>query len=147
MIQVTWGNTEKTRLIMKFGVRWSRSEFWTASKSARNMMLSVEHSVDLLADMTLSFSTPRNVIHLVLSGMRTKTDNLGKVVVVSPTNLWLRLYQYIERAYPMDAIPVKFVETDAEAMEILNNYTSTTKDSLPSDSGSSVSPFTNYSFV
>lgn len=139
-----WESPSKTLLIMKFGMRWSRTDFWNASRIARNMIMSVEHPVNILADLSLSFSTPQNIIHLVLSGMRSKADNVGKVVVISPTNLWLRLYQYLSRAYAADVLPVCFVETYEEAMTC---FGIAADDSLSAYSGNSSSPFTQFSYV
>lgn len=145
-----WESPSKTLLIMKFGMRWSRADFWNASRIARNMIMSVEHPVNILADLSLSFSTPQNVIHLTLSGMRSKADNTAKVAVISPTNLWLRLYQYLERAYPMDVLPVCFVETYEEAMTCFGITTLNTIDNdnqKPTSLGKSIPPFTQHSYV
>ncbi|GEM_PF-1813414 len=119
MIRVVWSNREKTVLLMKFSHRWTREQFWNASQSAHRMINSVDHLVDVIVDLSVSQSTPRNLIQMVVSSMRMTTPQTGKVVVISRSTLWSNLYGYIKRVYPNDVIAVDFVPTYQDAKTII----------------------------
>lgn len=119
MINLVWADPEKTLLVMKFGVRWSREEFWRSAQDAYQMAKSVNHQIDVIADFSLAYSTPPNIIHMMLSGMRMSENKTLKVVVISQTTLWENLYLYMKRAYPLDVIPVQFVGNYHDAIKII----------------------------
>lgn len=145
MIQVVWANSEKTVLLMTFGYRWSRADFWNACQTAYRKVSSVDHTVDVIVDLSRSYSSVQNIVYLALSGMRMSADNTGKVVIISSSNLWLRLYHYIKRVYPADVLPVEFVAGYGEAMRVLEKpfFVDGSAGSQLAYQGQSVAPFTS----
>lgn len=119
MITVKWANEKKTIILWKFGESWTREEFHAATSLSRRLALSVEHTIHILVDISLANNTPSGVITLARTGMRSRTGNLGRVVVITKTHLWHRLYHYMEQVYPSDSIPLVFVKSFEEATEIL----------------------------
>lgn len=120
MISVEWANAEKNLLKWVFGHQWNRIDFLTACQQARQMVDSQPHTVKIVVDISVSQIYPSRVIHLALAGMRMHTSNTGQIVVISPSNLWLRLYQYMQRAYKSDVLSVEFVSNHHDAMKRLD---------------------------
>lgn len=146
MILVEWANTEKTLLKWVFGSEWSRNDFITACHQSRQLILSQPHVVKIVVDLSATHIYPSRVINLALTGMRMSVANSGQIVVISPSNLWLRLYQYMQRAYRYDVLPVEFVSSHHEAMKRLDmpfflGGWDDTKKLLPAYAGQSIAPF------
>jgi len=119
-MQVTWANPQQTALLISFGKYWTRADFWQMCQQAYQMTASAKQTVNIIVDLSVSYTTPHNIIYLVLSGMRMRTDNVGKVVVISESQLWINLYHYMRRAYPLDVCKVEFVSGFHEAAQVLD---------------------------
>lgn len=151
MITVQWANTEKTLLKWQFHHRWTRTDFLNACHTSKAMITNIDHTIHILVDLTDSRSHPSNIIYLVLTGMRMKTETTGQIVLISPSQLWLRLYQYMKRVYAKDMLPVEFVSSHYEATMVLKTLylhdTIDTKHPLPAYTGQFVAPFYTQSYV
>jgi hypothetical protein len=146
VINVEWATIEKNLLKWVFGHQWTRIDFLVACQQARQMVASQPHTVKIVVDISASQVYPSRVIHLALAGMRLKTSNTGQIVVISPSNLWLRLYQYMQRAYKFEVLPVEFVGSHYDAMKRLDMpfFVGGWDDAqklLPAYSGHSTAPF------
>jgi hypothetical protein len=122
VITLTWADSEKNLLIWEFGQRWSATDFMTACQTSKQMKSSVTHSVDVVMDLSKSQFYPMNLMSLMRTAMRTRCHNTGKVMLVSESNLWSRLYQHVKKIYPKDVVQVEFVSSLTMAMKNLRSY-------------------------
>jgi hypothetical protein len=119
MIQLTWENSENKLLIWQFDQRWSRADFLNACQKSQHMIETAGHPVNMLMDLSESQFYPSNLIYMGLVWMRSHAGKTDKVVVISPSRLWDRIYRHIFGIYSMDFLPVEFVSSCDEAMTIL----------------------------
>ena len=120
MITLTWADSDKQLLKWDFGQRWSRGDFLDACQEAHHMVETANHPVNLLIDLSASRFYPLNLMSLVHAGIQMKTEkSIEKVVVVSSSKLWSRLYLHLIRVYPMDTLPVDFVSSYQDPMQKL----------------------------
>ena len=146
MITVEWANIEKTLLKWSFGQQWSREDFLASVYKSKIMVEEQSHTVHVVVDLSVSRIHPSSIVKLALNGMRQRSKNTGTIVVISPSNLWLRLYQYMKRVYAKDVLPVEFVDSHYDAMKVLGmpffkgNWDDTKK-KLPAYTGHAVAPF------
>lgn len=119
MITLTWADTEQTLLEWKFGQRWSCSDFLTACQKAQHMMVTVEHTVDMVIDLSIVRFYPTNLMYLVHTGLRMRSQNTGQIIVVTESSLWSRLYHHFIQIYPMTVLPIKFVSSDQKTAQML----------------------------
>jgi len=87
-------------------------DFLMACQKAQHMVASVEHTIDIWVDLSSVRSYPTSLMYLIHTGIRMRTQNTGKVIVVTESKMWSRLYQHFIQIYPMDALPIEFVGTE-----------------------------------
>lgn len=109
MITLNWVGSKQMVLIWEFGQRWSRTDFLMACQKSLTMTKSVDHSVNIIIDLSQSRFYPSNLMYLAYSGIQMRCKNIGTVVVVSESQLWSRLYHHLTQIYSMDSLSVQFV--------------------------------------
>ncbi len=111
-VNAIWDNAEKTILRQDFDGKWTWDEYFAASKRTQEMMGSVQHIVDVIANMKPG-TIPMNGSALVYArdAMRV-LPNRGKVaVVVNPfVAAMLKIFKNFDRELGRDTYPVESVE-------------------------------------
>ncbi len=119
MITLTWADAEQTLLEWKFGQRWSSVDFLMACQKAQHMVKTIDHSVNMLIDLSIVRFYPTNLMYLMQTGIRMRTKNTGNVIVVTESTLWSRLYQHFIQIYPTSTLSIEFVSADQKTAQIL----------------------------
>jgi len=123
VITLNWANSEYTLLIWQFSQRWSGTDFLMACQQSQYMLKQVDHSVNILIDLSKSRFYPTNLIYLAYSGMQMRSENTGTVVIVSESQLWSRLYHHLNQIYSWESRTISFASSLEDARRILQNDT------------------------
>lgn len=125
MIDIDWGNAEETILIWTFYDGWKEQDFLDAIKFSEKLvarktssatihtMIDVQHTGDLPANM---FSLGKTAIQ---RGIESKND--GLIIIINPSELWLRLYEVMSKMIPNNWLRVHFAKDANEAYAMMNN--------------------------
>jgi len=122
MIEVTWGDVDKTFVIWQFGARWTRDDFNEALEKSIAMIESHPYTVNVLVDMSITVPIP-DIINIAVHGIQQTPDNIGQVVVVIKNRVWASLYQTVQELAPVKR-EYKFVRDIEAAHKVLeqNKY-------------------------
>lgn len=81
-IEVVWDNEEKTIARFDYGIDWTWDHFLAANKQYDEMLVSVDHPVDLIADFTEGTLPPMGAFGRFKSSQENLKKKGGVVVVV-----------------------------------------------------------------
>ncbi len=81
-IEVSWDNDEKTIIRFAYGNNWTWEDYRAASETSRQMMRSVDQTVDLIADYSNGSPPPLDALMKYRRAMATLPENSGLVVIV-----------------------------------------------------------------
>lgn len=99
-IQAKWNNDEKTVLRYDFEGRWTWDEYFGVMAQITNMMKSVDHRVDAIANMKPGIMpTSGSAMSSARSALRKLPPNCGVVVVVTNSfiSAMLALFKQFDR--------------------------------------------------
>jgi hypothetical protein len=81
-ITVTWDNDAQTVLRYGFGEHWQWDDFKKAFRQAQQMLASVGHMVDVIADFQNSACVPTETLARLAYVAASRPPNLGNSVIV-----------------------------------------------------------------
>lgn len=81
-VHVTWDNNDHTVLRYDFDGDWQWEEFQTAFRRAREMLETVGHIVDVIADFRTSSSVPTETLARLAYVGSSSPINLGNTILV-----------------------------------------------------------------
>lgn len=126
-IRASWANAEKTIIRQDYDGAWTWEEFFESSRQSSEMMATVSHRVDIVADMKpgtmpksgTSITYARNVL-------RATPANWGILVIVGNAfvNAMVRVYGYVNN--DMRA-KIHVTESVEEAFELIEQERAKTK--------------------
>lgn len=123
-IELDWGDAEQKLAVMHIRGNWTGDELVQAI--ARLMLMGREASqdIELMVDIRNSLNPPHNLLTLIGSILiRPLPENIKKVVVISHTAFWHRIYSVINKNYRGKiTIPILFVDSVDEAYASLDCF-------------------------
>lgn len=81
-VMVTWDNNERTVIRYHFDGDWQWEEFKAAFRHAQEMLETVGHIVDVIADFQTSDCVPTETLARLAYVARNRPANLGNSVIV-----------------------------------------------------------------
>lgn len=118
-ITVQWDNIEKTVIRWVFSGIWTWDDFAAAQPTCRDLLRSVSHAVDVIADMCDTASLPPDSFARYRQFERVTLPNRDRVVLVT-TNQFIRtMAKAFNQMFPNQ--PTHFILTASlnEARELL----------------------------
>ncbi len=116
---VSWGNTEETILIMKFGKHWEVNDFHLMRHELDALQSQKNHPVDVIIDLQESVLYPLNLLRLSRENLNRKHPNTRHIILVTTSTFLHQLYQTARTVIPqMQA--VKLFNSMAEAYRMLD---------------------------
>lgn len=81
-IHVAWDNAEKTIIKNVFDGPWTVEDFQEAVAQTKHAMMSVEHTVYLIADMRAGGNLPKGFLSAMSGLNRSLPPNVGLAIIV-----------------------------------------------------------------
>lgn len=99
-INTLWDDKNKTRILVEFETSWNWNELETALETADNMIVSVNHPVDIIIDVEGS-NLPKDFLSAAknLLANPESRENEGHRVVVGASNFMRQAYQTVMKAF------------------------------------------------
>jgi hypothetical protein len=120
-IFVEWANPEHTVLLYVVTEHWTWDDFHGANQVTHDLLLSVDHPVDLICDFSTSQSIPPRVLSNVGRALRQKRpSNLHQIVAVGVTGLLRNLADVLRTLYPNATANVVDAHTIDHAYRLLS---------------------------
>ncbi len=118
-IQVAWDNDEQTVIRYDFQGSWSWSDYSQAVEEADRMMLSVDHTVDAIANLQHSRGLPTGAIHHVRRTITKAPPQLGVIVIAHPSLFVQAMTTAFNRVYPHLGERILLADTLDEARALI----------------------------
>jgi hypothetical protein len=119
-IKVNWDDQPKTRVFISYYPPWTWEEYDDAMNKAYHMVMSVEHTVDLLIyNPTESRLPPGNALGHIQRTVRVIPPNVGIIMVVETNRALKVIKSILSRADRAFGSRLVFVNSLEEARDIL----------------------------
>ena len=93
-IELSWDDDAKTILRHTYAGAWTVAEFYEAVDASRNLLLEVDHPVDLIIDMRDGPDPPRGITPAYQYADRKVPENQRLIVMVNPSE-YMRAFNKI----------------------------------------------------
>jgi hypothetical protein len=115
-ITLDWGDFDETFLVWNFAGKWSAEEFYQTIEQLKQLSMTKPYAVNIMVDMRLSLAAPNNLLTLLRVAVKSKVQNIGRIIVISKSNFWLQMYQMLVKTAQLpETTPVTFVGTVDDA--------------------------------
>ena len=123
-IKLDWGDYDNNFAVMTVVGKWSGDEFYNSMSRLVEMSHETENKIEFMVDIRNSVTPPNNLMTLIRTILnRPLPRNIKKVVVISSSSFWNRIYGMVETMYADKiGIPVIFVKTVDEAYQTLEFF-------------------------
>jgi hypothetical protein len=127
-IIVEWANPERTVLLYRVVQQWTWDDFHAANQQSHDLLVSVEHPVDLICDFSTSQTIPPRVLSNIGRALRQKhPTNVRQIVAVGITGLLRNLSDVLRTLYPHATANVIDAHTIDHAFRLLSTTEKTQK--------------------
>lgn len=120
---VNWMNERKCAICQRYDGLWDQEDVLRVATETYGMMASVDHSVDVVVDLTGDRMRPETAFHLMRNAtqdVETRVHpNQQRLIIVRPSLLLRLAVQMGRRCAPRATAGIIFVETMGEAMTYL----------------------------
>lgn len=118
-IDIKWGNKEKTYVYARFHPRWTWKDNANTRKLYVEMMKTVPHRVDIIADFTGVSTLPANMFVNIRKLINDKLPNEGYFIMLGTGSFIQNMYQIIVKIIPKIVQQYIIVDTLDKAFEIV----------------------------
>jgi len=120
-VKTAWDNPQKDIIRIDVTAPWTWQDYDNCTLQLREMLLSVEHRVDFVADMTESGRVPdsTNSTQHVKRGRDVRPDNYGITVNVGANTVAKATFNAGTVLSPRNRQTIFFVDTIDEAYELI----------------------------
>ena len=123
-----WYNDDKRVILIDVVGKWTWEDYQELGNQIRPMLLSVDHTVDLIADMRQSGPIPRGLASVhIRRGQAVRPDNYGITINVGADSFAKALTSAIHKAYGGESNQI-WVETLDDALDYIQSYRQDTPD-------------------
>ncbi len=120
MISFGWGDYDHTYGVIEFNGDWTTENLVTSVSTIYNELKTANKPINLMIDLRHSAVPPTSVMGVasrIVTGR--STFPLGRVIVITKTFLWKRLYDAMSQSRLDYSIDIHFVESIDKAYELL----------------------------
>ncbi len=118
-ITITWDNEERTTLGYTFADYWEWKEFQEAFGQAQQMLQSIRHSVDVIADFHESGCVPTEALAWLAYVGNCPPKNLRRNVIVGTKAFAMTSFAVLSAFYAQQARSYQFAYTLDRARSLL----------------------------
>ncbi|MEO8607692.1 MAG: hypothetical protein ABI690_07430 [Chloroflexota bacterium] len=120
-ITVEWANAERTVLLYRVTEHWTWDDFHSANQTTHDLLVSIDHPVDLICDFSTSQTIPPRVLSNIGRALRQKRPgNVRQIVVVGVTGLLRNLADVLRTLYPNATANIIDAHTIEHAFRLLS---------------------------
>jgi hypothetical protein len=119
-IKLLWDNQEKTILRHIYDGKWTPDGYRAAMEESRQMLLSVNHPVDLILDMSEGDPPPFGILPAYQEADEFIPDNQRLVVMVKPGTIMTALNRIIADIAPRVSANRIVVDSIEEARALID---------------------------
>jgi hypothetical protein len=123
-INTRWDNRDKTTILMEFETEWSFGDLEDAIRRVDEMIISVEHQVDVLIDVE-GAKLPKDVMNMakMLISTGEARANEGNRIVVGASSVVRQGYTAIVKMFPdkLNGRQILFADDLSHARAVLNS--------------------------
>ena len=120
MINFGWGDYDRTYGVVEFNGDWTTENLVTSVSSIYNELKTANQPINLMIDLRHSAVPPTSVMGVasrIVTGR--STFPIGRVIVITKTFLWKRLYDAMSQTRLGYSIDIHFVENIDTAYQLL----------------------------
>lgn len=119
MLKLEWGDESRRYVYTRFPPEWTWQEFHANRLHYEEMLSSVSHRVDFVANLTDTVSMPGNMIANVVTVFNKRLVNEGSVIVIDAVQIIQVTYNMFASILPSVRHNVIFVANMEEALELV----------------------------
>lgn len=119
-VQISWGNEHKTFTVFEFIGTWTWEEYYAARDKGVSMVNSVDHTVNIIVDISQSSFFPQNMLTHFRSSVNQAPRPFDLCVIVSQSRFVEALVNVLSRLKLMTKF--RLVKTRDEALEIFRQH-------------------------
>lgn len=120
-INVFWGNSQHTHIVYQFPTEWTWHDLEQAKRRAQNLMISCEHAVYLVGDMT-NTTGPSNLLSGTMYLSRDMNhQKIKRILIVNPPLLIPNLITMLKMLNHPLASYLQVVKSHEQALSIINH--------------------------
>ena len=120
MINFGWGDYDRTYGVVEFNGDWTTENLVTSVSTIYNELKNANQPINLMIDLRHSAVPPTSVMGVasrIVTGR--STFPIGRVIVITKTFLWKRLYDAMSQTRLGYSIDIHFVEDIDTAYQLL----------------------------
>src|SRR5262245_57269342 len=119
-VSTRWNNPQHTALLLTFTAPWTWDDFEQVSQSIESAFASVDHTVDLIIDVSWAGELPSNTLDRLRDTYADATSNLGCYIFVGATDAFKTLLTIADRYYTAlgGRLDFRFADTLDEVLKI-----------------------------
>lgn len=119
-VQINWGNEQKTFTVFEFIGSWTWEEYYAARDAGVKMVNTVDHTVNIIVDISQSSVFPQNMLTHFRSSVNQAPRPFDLCVIVSQSRFIEALVNVLSRLKLMTKF--RLVKTREEAIKILAEH-------------------------
>lgn len=124
MINFGWGDYDQTYSVLSFEGHWTTQDFASTISSMYHELKTEAHSIDLLVDLRHSGVPPTSIMGLASRVIKGQSaSSFGRIIIISNTFIWKRLYEAVIHTHNAPLIDVYFVDNVDKAYQLLISET------------------------
>lgn len=119
MLKIEWGDESRRYVYTRFPSEWMWQEFHENRLQYEEMLSSVRHRVDFIADLTDTVSVPNNMFANIVNIFNQRLANEGYTIVIGAAQFIQVTFNMFASILPSVRRIVIFVDSMEEALEIV----------------------------
>ena len=119
---IVWDNAEKTIIKVTFEQKWEVGDMFRIINEGTQMMLTVNHKVDIIFDFTNSSVSPSKLLSTIERMEETHNDNERLLLVVRANGYLRSLAKVAKLLAPNTFANLYFVDRISEAYTIIEQH-------------------------
>jgi len=121
-IETQWYDDARSIIIYRVSGSWGASDIHAMAAEVGELVLEVEHTVDLISDFSEAGRPPADILHLARHLTTNQPPQFGNIAVVGmPPYLDVAL-KVLKRVYPRHLNNIFAAKTLSEAEQLLEEY-------------------------
>ena len=117
-VQLTWGNTDETILVLTFSNGWTSEDCLKVVEKAYSLIISKPYQVHIILNFGSVRHVPSDWAVLILKSSKYYSVNFGLIVAITQSFFPQQFYSMTRYLYPKD-LQIHFVSNCAEAHQLL----------------------------
>lgn len=119
MLKFGWGDYDETYIVLTFKEKWTSDEFAQIVSDLYSQIKAIQRTIHIFIDLRYSAPPPVSILGIVVGAIRTHPPNMGRVIVLSQSNIWKRLYDIATIHRPDRSLDIHFVRNVDYAYNLL----------------------------